>query len=180
MRKAADMRPRTLLLCCAGGAGLYAVAAGFLMHHPMVSRAGLGVSVLAALLVFCGPADARALSASDLRRIEAINQRWNAAEFSAARRGADGLCAYFATSKALDLIQAGYGDDTRLAIVTTEHGTPHEVATITASDHVTWVLDNRFNWIARRPDIEREGYRWVAEFSLDRQAANHPTEDSTR
>lgn len=49
---------RTILCCSVSGAGLWAVAAGFLTHHVAVSKVGAFVALAGALLMFVGPADA--------------------------------------------------------------------------------------------------------------------------
>jgi hypothetical protein len=48
---------RTLLCCAVSGLGLWAVAGGFLTHHPLVMQVGGFLAIAGALLMFSRPAE---------------------------------------------------------------------------------------------------------------------------
>lgn len=175
---------RTIICFGVSSTGLVTIAASLLTHHPLAAKIGAGVALAGALLIFTGPADARALTASDLKRIEAINQARNRQVYADRWRGDFGPCTIYAVNKAVDLAQAGYGpDEVSIAIVQDEHAHLHAVAEIKGDlkgRPVTIVLDSRLAWTAERKDLEAIGYSWTGLEFTRAEASNHPSEDSTR
>lgn len=118
------------------------------------------------LTLLAGSVQAAELTNADLRKIEAVNQAWNAKPIRVT--GPVGPCAIYAVNKARQLQEAGY--PVALAIVHVR-GRPanetHIVAEVMGERNgkpVALVLDSLWSWTQERSDLEAFGYVWLVEW----------------
>lgn len=97
-----------------------------------------------------------------------MNQEVNAKHRTTTLSEAESTGSVEAVEKTYRLLMSGYGaGQVRLAIVLNEIGKVHTVVEVVGTlkgKPITIVLDQRQRWVASRPDFERIGYTWLAEF----------------